>query len=553
MKTAFILVFTLFFVSGSIAQNLDNNIVLYSITEANGLSDDHVQCVLKDKDGFLWIGTADGLNEMDGSSITVFRHHDNDSTSIINNNVLSLCEDDKGNIWAGTATGLSYFDKQQKQFISATPAASPYGSAFFINCIVIDRQQRIWCSTDGGLFLFDPTHRSFRPFYNTANKQNNSSCNRLTHIISDREEDKLWLATGDGLWSLDLRSFNYKEEISEKNDPGYKELFTYVYEGNDKKIWVGNWGNGLEQFDPFSGKVIHYGTLPLHPDVVKCITEVQQADGKNVLWLDGKFLAFDPLNGQFFNYSIASQNAETSSVFPCYRSVDGWTWLASSQGLYVYNPNRQFFQHHLFPKTITSQGVVFSEWDHSLLTGGQFENFLKLYDNNWNLKRSFDNVFVNEGKKLPGAALLSLTVQQNTFWVGTDEGIAKIDANTNKVRWFQHKVNDSTSPPRNFITDIFFDSKKILWFFPWREGIWTMDTATGKCRQLWKGFINSNGSEKKLLISSAAEDKNGNIWMADLDEGIVLFERNTGRFSKPFVKELGDLVYSSAVFYRDGF
>jgi Two component regulator propeller len=44
---------------------------------------------------------------MDGSSITVFRHHDNDSTSIINNNVQSLCEDKEGNILAGTAMGLS--------------------------------------------------------------------------------------------------------------------------------------------------------------------------------------------------------------------------------------------------------------------------------------------------------------------------------------------------------------------------------------------------------------------------------------------------------------
>ena len=89
-------------------------IVLTQITEEVGLSDNQVQCVLKDKEGLVWIGTADGVNLLDGSTITTFRHRENDSASLANNNVLSLAEDVSGNIWMGTGGGVSCFSKTHK-------------------------------------------------------------------------------------------------------------------------------------------------------------------------------------------------------------------------------------------------------------------------------------------------------------------------------------------------------------------------------------------------------------------------------------------------------
>ena len=54
-------------------------LVLYQVTEQNGLSDNHVRCVLKDSRGFVWIGTTDGLNVMDGSQVSVYRRAGPDS------------------------------------------------------------------------------------------------------------------------------------------------------------------------------------------------------------------------------------------------------------------------------------------------------------------------------------------------------------------------------------------------------------------------------------------------------------------------------------------
>lgn len=243
-------------------QTRNNNIVLYSITEANGLSDDHVQCVLKDKRGFVWIGTSDGLNLMDGSSITIYRHDDADSNSIISSDVNCLAEDTLGNIWIGTPEGLSCYLKNKKKFITASPPGNPYGNSKFINGIVIDKNNRIWCSTDGGLLLFNAANGIFQHFYISATDDNNISLsNRLTHIICDKDENKLWISSSDGLWSFNLDNFIFKKEISALNDDHYQKLFTYVFESDDKKIWAGTWSSGLELLNRQTGKVFHYSTI----------------------------------------------------------------------------------------------------------------------------------------------------------------------------------------------------------------------------------------------------------------------------------------------------
>ncbi len=537
----------------------NNNIVLYSITEANGLSDDHVQCVLKDKRGFVWIGTSDGLNLMDGSSIIIYRHTDADSTSLISSDIHCLAEDTSGNIWIGTPEGLSWFSEKTKKFISTSPPVSLYGNSRFINAIVVDKKNRVWCSTDGGLFLFDPGSRSFHHFYiNTKDDKNIISLsNKLTHLIRDKDENKLWISSADGLWSFDLDNFSFKKEISALNDYNYQDMFTYVFESDDRKIWAGSWGNGLELLDRKNGKVFHYVHPSGQTDIVKCINETKLENGQSVLWLDGPLLAFDPSSDQYFSYSIPSQSQAVPDMEPCYKSSDGWIWLSSSSGLYFYNPQHQFFQHKFFTNEITTQDILFKEWNNSLIVGGQGENFLKIYDGHWNLKKDFNYlVKMPDGgnRNQINAAALTLTVRNNgTFWLGSSEGMIKLNVENGKAQWYRHVEGDSNSLPRNFITRLYFDSENKLWLFPWREGIWTMDTTTGRCSRMWPGFTGTNGKIKNLVIASATEDKNGNIWMADLDEGIILYNRKANRFSIPFEKELGKVVHTQSVIYKNGF
>ena len=82
----------------------------------DGLSQSTVTCILQDRQGFLWFGTANGLNKYDGYSFEVFKTDLNDSNSLSGNHIIALCEDRESNLWIGTSAGLNKFDPDHGTF-----------------------------------------------------------------------------------------------------------------------------------------------------------------------------------------------------------------------------------------------------------------------------------------------------------------------------------------------------------------------------------------------------------------------------------------------------
>ena len=74
-----------------------------------GLSQSSVYSILQDKFGYMWFGTADGLNRYDGSEIRVYKLYDSSfrETNFIRGN---LCEDVNGAIWFCNEAGIFYYD-----------------------------------------------------------------------------------------------------------------------------------------------------------------------------------------------------------------------------------------------------------------------------------------------------------------------------------------------------------------------------------------------------------------------------------------------------------
>src|SRR6187551_718591 len=81
----------------------------------DGLSNNWVKAVLKDKDGFMWFGTFNGLNRYDGNNFKVFQA--NEISNLGDNIIESLEEDGEGNLWVGTFSGgLHRFDRKTETF-----------------------------------------------------------------------------------------------------------------------------------------------------------------------------------------------------------------------------------------------------------------------------------------------------------------------------------------------------------------------------------------------------------------------------------------------------
>jgi ligand-binding sensor domain-containing protein len=108
------LVFFLFLTGTGFSQDLK----LEYITSDDGLSHSSVNCIIKDNEGFMWFGTANGLNRYDGYSFVKYYHDAKNANTIAGDQIQDLLIDHEGELWVATNNGLSQYDRNQGTFIN---------------------------------------------------------------------------------------------------------------------------------------------------------------------------------------------------------------------------------------------------------------------------------------------------------------------------------------------------------------------------------------------------------------------------------------------------
>lgn len=88
----------------------------------DGLSDNQVNAILKDSNGFMWFGTATGLNRWDGYNMQVFDADHTNEQSLHDSYVQRLEEDANGKIWVYAGDRYSLFDPASEEFHQLTDA-----------------------------------------------------------------------------------------------------------------------------------------------------------------------------------------------------------------------------------------------------------------------------------------------------------------------------------------------------------------------------------------------------------------------------------------------
>ena len=128
-------------------------------------NDDRVWSMVEDQRLNLWLGTSAGLVRVDRETQTseVFRHDEQNSTSISNNFIVSLREDSKGRLWIGThGGGLNRFNPGNQSFTSI--GVEEGFASDIIYQIIEDNQGMLWLSTKKGITSYDPNTNKFRNF-----------------------------------------------------------------------------------------------------------------------------------------------------------------------------------------------------------------------------------------------------------------------------------------------------------------------------------------------------------------------------------------------------
>ena len=520
-------------------------LVLQQIKEENGLSDNHVQCIYKDSNNLVWVGTLSGLNVLDGSAITAYKHNDDDSNSISNNNIQSITGDGNGLIWIGTEAGLNSFNPLSRKFKLYKLPGNRLGTTQYITCLAAHKKDHVFIGTPNGLFYY--SNKKFTSIILKDKRNDLGRSNRINSLAIDHS-GKLWITTFNGLWSFDISSNKISHEINLSIDSDFNELFTTAIADPENKIWIGCWERGLKKYDPETKKIVDFDTTG-SPGNITSLTETKQPGGHELIWMNGASLAFDPTQNIFIHFPVPYNIRPPVNITKVYASADNWLWMCSNEGLYIYNPSKTLFRHHVFPSAITSQDVYMLEWDNKLLVSGAGNNFLKAYDEQLNVTNDY-----SEAESTKKLSCLSLKPEGiTTIKAGTNKGIADIDLRTHKVEMHALNFLAKDFAAGNFITNIFEDKNKTWWIFPWRNGIWNTDSSYYNFREVFNHFIDEGGKPKSLVIADAIEDKNNNLWFTDLDEGIIFYNRSSNKFSKPFARKLGERYSTGQLLYQNNY
>ncbi|MBL7914462.1 MAG: hypothetical protein JNL49_05395 [Bacteroidia bacterium] len=318
------------------AQEKILNLKHYSAEQ--GLSDNQVTSITRDHNGFMWIGTKDGLNRYDGHEFHIFKHISNDTNSICANSITSLAVDADSILWIGTASsGLASYDFRSGRFKSYNKYRSGFPSNA-INTIAYDKfRNRLWIgfNNGGSGYMSLENHK-----YNTVDSAR--SCYAL-------------LPTGKDIYAGTIARSIYT--IIRKTQPDSVRFYSAstintIYIAKDSSVWVGAWNNALHRLDLELNYKQQYffdksEKLNNSGDEIYAINE----DPSGTLWIGTKLaglILFDRSKNSFkdnFRFSIPV----TTRVNAIFKDDFNRIWIATMSGLYLYDPTQNQFDITYLP------------------------------------------------------------------------------------------------------------------------------------------------------------------------------------------------------------
>lgn len=596
MKSNKKIVYTGFFTALwlSLAFSQEAQLNFTRINSSDGLSQNSVQCMLKDKYGFMWFGTQDGLNKYDGYSFTVYRYRRNDPASLPANNITALYQDKDGYIWIGTRIGgLSRYNQKTDSFTNFKEKRGDNSSISSnrITCIYEDRQSRLWVGTESGLNLFNKKTRKFRRFLKKSAAGGLS--NLLVYTIFQDYRGRIWVGTSKGLNLLDNKKGTFMHFYYSRTDKNSlsNNSVNVIEEDGSRQLWIGT-GAGLNLLDRKTGKFLRfnaesdnntsYGSNPIN-----CIAK----SSGDRLWVgtetklhlfDTRKRVFVPINKSAGNknwipdngiYSIledpqgilwvgtASEGVnkydKNLSFFPSYKAsngnennadnivrafaedASGNLYIGTDGGLQYFNRSRgtfTFYRHAHTKNSLTSNyiSVLLKDKESDLIWIGTYDTGIDCFDPR---KRTFRHYKAGKGEfDINSVAVYALMDDsKGKIWIGTDGGgVNVLDKKTGAIEKYVHNPHDKNSISDNSIQALCKDRDGNIWVGSYSSGINIVNPETKKVTRL----NSQNSGLSSNVVSALYEDKNGSMWVGTMEGGVNLFNPRTKRF-KSYTEQEG--------------
>lgn len=479
----------------------------------DGLSSNSVRAIMQDKYGFMWLGTDDGLNRYDGTTIKVYNLNPQGA-----NDYISSLYDTTDNIWVGTEDGVYIFDYETESF-ELFKVLTVQGDSIKsnVNHIAEDRDGNLWFSTVGqGIFKYNISKHYLEHYeFKDAN-------GLMASVLVD-SENQIWAVTNWG--SPTVSKLNKAEN---KFDPfpityeagQYDSNSLVMLEDSEHALWLGTWECGLQKIDRYTGKATTY----LHPSEGKGATHIhslmEYAPHQLLIGSDDGLLLFNTLTCEHQLFTEDETNPYSLSnrfVYPIVKDREGGIWVGTYYGGVNYlSPNTgQFecFAHSRFYNSVNgtvigrfcedSSGYIWIASDDGGLSrfspkDKQFTHYMPDEHRN---SLSYHNVH-------------ALCMDDDDLWIGTyTGGVNVLNTKTGAFRVYTTKGGDLTTLDGTSSYAIFRDREKRIWV--------TSMAGINLYNREEDNFIRIKDLES--LTIDIDQDADGNIWFSTQGKGLFKY------------------------------
>ncbi len=453
-----------------------------SLNINHGLSQNNVRCIAKDRTGFIWMATEDGLSRYDGYNFTVYRHDANDKNSLPSNSIATIFEDRQGNLWFGGSAGLSLYNRNSDSFTTFTSDKNDSGTLSNNEVYsIFENSKNILCvGTYSGLNLFNTNTKTFKRFLTTKNREDIEG-HHIFSIAEDHSGD-LWLGTGDGLVQL-----NYKTGISKTYpDKLNKSPINTLLKNKNGDLFIGTAGSGLALFDINKHIFTHY----IHqPNNTKSLT-----------------------NNNVFALSPAGNKK---------------MWVATEDGLDLFDESSATFTHYINDDKLNSSennSINCILNSGGILWLGMYESGVRYYDTNLS-SFTYYYKYATDVNGLSNNIVTSFAQNDKGFWIGTDGGgLNFLNEKTQHFTHFYPNPAVKNSVSGSHVLKVLQDEHQNLWVGYYNAGLDVIDNQSKKIKHFGAGTRQNDLNSD--VVFALGEDKTGNIWVGMDDGGVNIIRRS---------------------------
>lgn len=574
MKKALILLICLiFYPTLCCAQVADDHYYFKNLSVQNGLSQNTVNAILQDKQGFMWFGTKDGLNRYDGLSFRKFKHDDRSQRSIGNNFITALYEDEKGNIWVGTDVGL-YIYYPEKDFFEHFTGLSAESTRIehTVTAISGDNQGCVWVAVESqGLFCYDLEKRQLQNY--TLKDFSFLTTNVQTFVFDN--SGTLWIGCyGDGLfYSKDrLKTLHPYLSPTENKETYANDVVISLVKGAYNCLYVGSLKGGVKELNLTSNKLHDLLLADEHGESVFCRELLVASD--NELWIasESGLYIYNLRLGKYVHLRSSINDPYSLSdnaIYSLCKDREGGIWIGSYFGGVNYYPRFYTNFEKYYPKG-TENGLhgkrvrEFCQDNQGVLWIGTEDGGL----NRFNPKTKTFSFFTpsNAFTNVHGLCLVN-----DYLWVGTfSKGVKVVDTRTGAIVKTYQKTDSPRSlidnsvfsicrtttgdiylgtlfgllrynkqsddfdriPELNgkFVYDIKEDSGGNIWLATYANGAYCYNVSEKR----WKNYLHDDNNPKSLpydKVVSIFEDSHRQVWLTTQGGGFCRFHPETETFT----------------------